>query len=170
MAVDVRLAQPADAEALDVLDRATWSSLSTPAPAPNASRAFFDENTRPEDVLVAMLDYRIVGYAKLGRATSLPASDHVCTISGIAVGHEHRGHGVGRRLVDAAVDQARARGARRLTLHVLAPNAAARRLYESVGFVVEGVQRDEFFVDGRYVDDVLMALDLMLPPEYDHSR
>ncbi len=43
---------------------------------------------------------------------------------------------------------------------MLGPNDAARALYESAGFVVEGIQRDEFFLDGRYVDDVLMALDL----------
>lgn len=30
----------------------------------------------------------------------------------------------------------------------------------SCGFVVEGVRRDEFLLDGRYVDDMLMARDL----------
>ena len=43
---------------------------------------------------------------------------------------------------------------------MLGHNDAALRLYESAGFVVEGVQRGEFFLDGEYVDDVLMALDL----------
>jgi RimJ/RimL family protein N-acetyltransferase len=67
---------------------------------------------------------------------------------------------VGRALIDAVAAEARAGGATRLTLRVLGPNAAARRLYESAGFVVEGVQRGEFLLDGEYVDDVLMALDL----------
>jgi RimJ/RimL family protein N-acetyltransferase len=40
---------------------------------------------------------------------------------------------------------------------VLGPNAAARALYESCGFTVEGVLREEFLLDGQYVDDVLMA-------------
>jgi len=40
---------------------------------------------------------------------------------------------------------------------VLGPNAAARRLYDSCGFVVEGVLRSEFHVDGEDIDDVLMA-------------
>jgi hypothetical protein len=35
------------------------------------------------------------------------------------------------------------------------------RLYESCGFRVEGVLREEFRIEGRYVDDVLMALDLL---------
>jgi ribosomal protein S18 acetylase RimI-like enzyme len=160
MDVRVRLAQPGDAEALETLDRATWSSMASPAPVPNGSWMFFDEKTSPEDVLVAILDGRIVGYAKLARATSLAASDHVRTINGLAVDDGVRRRGVGRALVEAAAAEARARGARRLTLRVLGPNVAARHLYESAGFVVEGIQRDEFFVDGRYVDDVLMALDL----------
>ena len=46
------------------------------------------------------------------------------------------------------------------TLRVLGPNATARALYERAGFVVEGVLREEFHLDGRYVDDVLMARDL----------
>ena len=67
---------------------------------------------------------------------------------------------MGKGLLVAAIEEARARGARRLTLRVLGHNDAARRLYESAGFVVEGVQRGEFFLDGEYRDDVLMALDL----------
>jgi ribosomal protein S18 acetylase RimI-like enzyme len=84
----------------------------------------------------------------------------VLTVNGIAVDPGHRRAGVGRALIDAAAAEARARGARRLTLRVLGPNDGARRLYESAGFVVEGVQRDEFLLEGEYVDDVLMALDL----------
>jgi ribosomal protein S18 acetylase RimI-like enzyme len=49
-----------------------------------------------------------------------------------------RGHGVGRALFRAAVDEARRQGARRITLRVLGHNTPARKLYESEGFVVEG--------------------------------
>ena len=65
--------------------------------------------------------------------------------------------GVGRRLAEACIEQARSRGARKLSLRVLGGNVAARRLYESCGFTVEGVLCEEFFLGGRYVDDVLMA-------------
>lgn len=34
---------------------------------------------------------------------------------------------------------------------------AARRLYESCGFIAEGILREEYFLDGRYADDVLMT-------------
>jgi RimJ/RimL family protein N-acetyltransferase len=40
---------------------------------------------------------------------------------------------------------------------VLGTNSTARRLYSRCGFVEEGVLRAEFLLDGRYVDEVLMA-------------
>jgi len=45
-----------------------------------------------------------------------------------------RGRGVGRRVMELAEDVARRLGARDLELHVFAPNARARRLYESLGY------------------------------------
>ena len=55
---------------------------------------------------------------------------------------------------------ARGQGRRKLTLRVLGGNDGARRLYESRGFVIEGTLRGAFLLDGDYVDDHLMALDL----------
>jgi hypothetical protein len=51
----------------------------------------------------------------------------------------------------------------KVTLRVLGHNVGARRLYERCGFVPEGVLRGEFLLEGRYVDDVLMACDLVAP-------
>jgi ribosomal protein S18 acetylase RimI-like enzyme len=47
-----------------------------------------------------------------------------------------RGHGLARPLVAAAVDWARNRRARTVTLRVARDNAAARSVYESLGFAV----------------------------------
>jgi ribosomal protein S18 acetylase RimI-like enzyme len=85
---------------------------------------------------------------------------HVLMIQGLAVAPAKQRLGVGRALIDAAIAECYRRGIRRLTLRVLGPNEAARRLYESAGFVVEGVMRGEFLVAGEYVDDVAMALEL----------
>jgi RimJ/RimL family protein N-acetyltransferase len=45
-------------------------------------------------------------------------------------------------------------------IRALGPNLPARALYESCGFATEGILRELFFLDGHYVDDVIMALDL----------
>ena len=159
--IDVRRATSADERALATLDRATWTTLTSPAPPPpEPDWSFFSEKVDIRDVLVAELDGEVAGYVRLGPATPLAASDHVLMIRGIAVDPAFQRRGVGRALMDAAAAEARARGARRLTLRVLAHNEGAVRLYEQCGFEVEGVMRGEFFLDGNYVDDMLMALDL----------
>ncbi len=159
--IEVRSATSADERALAVLDRATWTTVTSPAPVPpEPDWRFFNEKVDIRDVIVAVVDGEVAGYVRLGRATPLAASDHVLMINGLAVDPAQQRRGVGRALLDAAVAEARGRGVRRLTLRVLAHNEAAQRLYESAGFVVEGIQREEFLLDGRYVDDVLMALDL----------
>ena len=149
----IRPAIPDDEGALRSLDRSTWSSLSSPAPLPPPDRPF-----ELHGVLVSELADGIAGYVKIGPVLPIPASAHVLEIKGLSVAPAHRRHGIARALMHAAIAQARAAGAERITLRVLGHNAAARDLYASCGFEVEGVLRAFFRLDGRYVDDVLMTL------------
>jgi ribosomal protein S18 acetylase RimI-like enzyme len=149
----IRPAQADDAVAIAELDAATWSFDVTPSPRSSVPSSI-------DGMLVAEEGGEIVGYVALGRPTRLESNQHVADIRGLAVAPGHQGRGLGRALVQAALAAARSRGARKVTLRVLGPNTAARALYESCGFVVEGVLRDEFLLEGRYVDDVLMARDL----------
>lgn len=153
----VRQARPEDEPRLRDIDAATWTAGVSPAPPPSADAAFFGERIAPADVLVAETGRVIAGYAALGQSRLLASHSHVLQIRGLAVHPARQRCGVGRRLVEACIEQARSRGARKLSLRVLGGNVAARRLYESCGFTVEGVLREEFFLGGRYVDDVLMA-------------
>lgn len=57
-------------------------------------------------------------------------------VAGLAVVPEQRGRGRGRELMSALLGRARGAGLRRLSLEVLTPNSAARRLYEGAGMRV----------------------------------
>jgi ribosomal protein S18 acetylase RimI-like enzyme len=151
----IRPARPADEPILRRLDRSTWSTIHSPAPMPAPDHPF-----ELDGVLVAELADGIVGYVKLGQPLPIEASRHVIEIKGLTVSPAHRRRGVGRALMQAAIRAATEAGARRLTLRVLSHNQDARSLYTACGFEVEGVLRDYFRLDGRYVDDVLMALAL----------
>ncbi|MDL2079175.1 GNAT family N-acetyltransferase [Streptomyces sp. GXMU-J15] len=154
----IRIARLADEQDLARLDRDTWSTLHAVTPRPQPPyRPFFDERHLPEDFLVAELDGCVAGYIRIVPPTPLASNAHVQQIQGLAVTESARGRGVGRALIRAAVEEARRRGARRLTLRVLGHNTPARKLYESEGFVVEGVLPEEFCLDGTYVDDVVMG-------------
>ena len=49
-------------------------------------------------------------------------------------------------------------GLHRISLQVYAHNARAQRVYEKLGFVREGVQRESYFRDGRYHDTLMMGI------------
>lgn len=49
-------------------------------------------------------------------------------------------------------------GIRKITLGVVAKNAPAVRLYESLGFQVEGVYKKHGFYEGEYLDLIRMAI------------
>lgn len=154
--VVVRPATAADLPRLHAIDLATRSTRSSPA---DPSRLADPERFRADlpNLLVAVVDGTVQALALLGRPSPLRSNDHVVMLQGLDVHPEVQRRGVGRRVLAAVLDEARRRGARRVTLRVLAPNEPARRLYASMGFVVEGVLVGEFVLGGVEVDDVLMA-------------
>ncbi|MGW3625342.1 N-acetyltransferase family protein [Streptomyces sp. NPDC000880] len=159
----IRPALRTDEEALGELDRDTWSSLHAvqPRPTPPYDRFFDLRHRLPEDFLVAEdADGTVIGYIRLIPPTPLACNQHVRQIQGLAVADRARGRGTGRALLRAAFAEARRQGAVRITLRVLGHNRPARALYESEGFAVEGVLPGEFYLDGQYVDDVMMGRSL----------
>lgn len=76
--------------------------------------------------MVALVDGGVVaGYVQLKQTSPVTSHEHVLLINGLAVHPEHQRRGFGRRLVEAAVEEARRRGARKLSLRVLDPNTGA---------------------------------------------
>ncbi|MDA0168235.1 GNAT family N-acetyltransferase [Solirubrobacter taibaiensis] len=152
----IRRAIDRDERVLRRMDRAQWSTLHSPAPARVGP---FDI----EGALVYEIDHELAGYVQTGPLWEIPAVAHVREIRGLLVDPRFRGRGIGRALLEAAIEQAELDGVRKLTLRVLSHNEPARALYAACGFEVEGVSRGLFFLDGVYVDDVLLALDLTTP-------
>lgn len=67
------------------------------------------------------------------------------------------GRGIGRRLLEQAITQARGiDGLRHLNLTVLADNHGARHLYRSAGFVDFANEPDAVFADGGYRNELQM--------------
>jgi len=149
----IRHALAADDADLMRIDRRSWRWFVGPR-APGTDRFF--ASSRPDDVLVAEVDHVPVGYVKLGRRTDLPSNRHVLQIHGLAVDPYFRRAGIGQALIGHAIEEARRRGASKVWLFVLEPNAAARALYLRCGFELVGVLRDEFRLEEHSVDDMLM--------------
>jgi RimJ/RimL family protein N-acetyltransferase len=159
----IRRATPGDAAALVKLGRAVSSEpegwLITDHDWRNVGeeRRYLRATRRSPHaaVFVAENENGIVGRLSLAR-DSHPASPHVADL-GLMVAVGHRRRGIGRALLERAVEWAREVGVEKLELHVFPHNEPAIRLYERFGFVREGLRRGHYRRGGELVDAVLMA-------------
>jgi ribosomal protein S18 acetylase RimI-like enzyme len=79
-------------------------------------------------------------------------------VLGVALLPALRGQGLGRRLIERTLQAARSFGLSRVELSVRENNRNAIALYRKLGFVTEGVKRKALKIDGRFENQVLMAL------------
>ena len=100
----------------------------------------------------------VVGRLSVGRDPH-PASHHVADL-GLMVAESHRRQGVGRALLEAAVDWARSHGVSKLELHVFPHNEGAIALYDRFGFEREGYRKRHYRRPDGYVDAILMAYEV----------
>lgn len=119
---------------------------------------FFSERLGGSAVFGAFQDSEIVGIAGLligeGRKEA-----HKALLVGMYVRPSARNAGVGRRLAETIIEFARPR-VELIQLAVVSDNKPARRLYERLGFLEYGLERNALKQDGHYYDEVLMAKDL----------
>ena len=163
MSFDVRRARPGDAAALVELAEAVASEPEGWLVTEGAWRSVGEERRylrtighHPHAaVFVAEEDGRVIARLSLARDPH-PASSHVADV-GLMVAVSHRRRGIGRALLEAAVEWARGAGVRKLELHVFPYNEPALALYEAFGFLREGVRKSHYRRGGRDLDAVLMA-------------
>lgn len=145
----LRTATPEDLGAIMALERA---SFPTDAWSESAMRS---ELASPHGrYIVIEQGGAIAGYAGL-RAV---AGSHDGDIQTIAVAAASRGHGWGRALLTALIEEAERRGVRDLFLEVRADNPVAQALYGSEGFVEIG--RRPHYYQPDDVDAIVMQADL----------
>ena len=87
---------------------------------------------------------------------------HKGTMVAVYVSPDWRAARLGRKLIERIIAHAQALGVM-LQCTVTAENVAARRLYHSLGFQPYGLERDALCVDGRFLDEELLVLDLRHP-------
>jgi GNAT superfamily N-acetyltransferase len=109
-------------------------------------------------ILFARLDRKIVGTCAL-----IPRDPRTVELAKMAVTESARGRQIGRRLALAAIDKARALGARRIVLQTSPKLAPALGLYRSLGFVIDPNDHEG---PARYARPTFgMKLDLSRNPE-----
>ena len=106
--------------------------------------------------VVAVSGGRVLGWCDINRHF-FPSHSHGGSL-GMGIISGYRGQGLGRLLIEDALDKARKGGFVRVELSVHADNFPAIALYQKVGFVSEGVHRRSVLIDGHFIDTISMAV------------
>ena len=113
----------------------------------------------PGLILGGFVDDRLVGIAGMVVEPRVKTR-HKGFIYTVYVDQAFRGLGLAAALMEAAITAAREAGLRFVTLTVAVGNDGARRIYERMGFRTFGIEPRGLLVDGEFVDEEMMVLDL----------
>ena len=130
----VRLAGPGDAAVIGRLLYDFNREFDEPAPEPAALAERLRQLMAGGETLVVLGGEGPDGLAVLRFRAAIWSSGLECYLAELYVTPPRRGHGLGRALMEAALSEARRRGADTMDIGVDEPDHVARSLYESLGF------------------------------------
>lgn len=138
-----------------VVDELHWLGTEPPVDRDAQRQRFLEPIESPANgaSLVAVAGDQVIGHVRIH------VEPYKVAGLGMMVDAQWRGRGVGRALVQGAIQAARDLGAHKLELQVWPHNQAARRLYLTNGFVEEGLLRRQYRRrNGELWDAVMMGL------------
>jgi ribosomal protein S18 acetylase RimI-like enzyme len=131
---EVRRAQPADADRIGRLLHDVHTEFDEFSPGAQAVAERVRNLLADGEISVLVAGADPVGLAVLRFRPSLWKAALECYLEELYVVPDRRGEGIGRALMDAAIDVARHEGADDMSLATGEDDVAARALYESLGF------------------------------------
>lgn len=130
----MRLAGPADAEDIGRLLHDFNSEYDEPTPGPRALAERVGRLLAGDGFEVLLAGDGPDGLAVLRFRAAIWDEAPECYLAELYVAPAKRGRGLGRSLMEAALDLARQRGATHIDLNTAETDVPARALYESLGF------------------------------------
>lgn len=107
---------------------------------------------------VACVNDEVVGWVHL-KHMDLEKLAHTAEFT-LGVLEEYRGHGIGSHLLERGLEWAGKQGLEKIYNAVPETNETAIEFLESRGFEVEAVRENHYKLNGKYVDEVMMAKQL----------
>jgi ribosomal protein S18 acetylase RimI-like enzyme len=130
----VRRADSDDAAVIGRLLHDFNREFDEPTPAPGALAERLRQLIEGGETVVLLTGDGPDGLAVLRFRAAIWSSGLECYLAELYVRPSSRGRGLGRAIMEAALREARLRGADTMDIGVDEPDLVARRLYESIGF------------------------------------
>lgn len=151
--MEVRLIQPGDYGQVLNIENNIWNASNTPAVLSEMSLEELEESLKNRGKAVAVEETEVLGFIDFSPFFKGPAGSLNWYI-GIGVKPEAERRGAGTELLSWLKQHAKNEGIRKISLRVLSTNRQAIPFYERNGFEKESHFRREFYIDGKFVDDL----------------
>jgi ribosomal protein S18 acetylase RimI-like enzyme len=148
---------PSFRETLDAVAREQKFLSFLEAPPLEQMRHFVLNNIKEgHPQFVVLVDEEIAGWCDVLPNFRRTVYAHWGTL-GMGLLPKYRGQGIGRKLMQRALDAALAFGLTRIELTVRETNVNAIAFYKNFGFETEGLHRKAVCIEGRYENTLSMA-------------
>jgi len=119
---------------------------------------FIESSIKNDNQYLIVAEYkgRIIGNLNFSSGTK-PRISHTGEF-GLSVAKEFWGNGIGEELIKNLIQWAKEDGKiTKINLQVKEENEKAKKLYEKMGFEVEGLIKRTFLIDGKYYNSYFMG-------------
>ena len=153
--VSIRKAVPEDLPAITgIYNEAILTTTATSDTEPKTAEermSWFQAHDNRHPILVAVVDDKVVGWASLSRWSERPAYDDTGETS-FYVKVEYRGRGIGRRLKETIIEEARRLRYHTIIARVAGESEISLHLNEEFGFVHVGTMKEVGRKFGKLLD------------------
>jgi L-amino acid N-acyltransferase YncA len=160
-AIHIRPAEPHDVQAItDIYNEAILTTTATFDTEPKSltdRQQWLASHDERHPVIVAVVDGKVVGWSSITKYSDRPAYDDMGETS-FYVSSAYRGRGIGRRLKEATIADAKRLGFHSLLVRVAEGSEASLHLNRSVGFVDVGTLKEAGRKFGRLLDVHILQL------------
>jgi phosphinothricin acetyltransferase len=155
----IRRAEPRDLESITAIyNDSVLNSVATFDTEPKTvddRTSWFEEHGPRHPILVAESDGIVAGWISLSEWSDRCAYSDTAEVS-LYVAQESRGKGIGKKLLDAALNEGRQAGLHTIVSRIAGGNETSVRLHEAFGFKHIGVMKEVGRKFGKLIDVYLM--------------
>ena len=154
--MEIRKIEPRDFARVAQLENENWTAESTPIIMNSSAESIMDRVLKGMNYLLATENGKIVAILDYNQRHALVAERKVIAFGLMTIKNQRR-KGIAQRLIQYFLELAKKEGYRKISIEVLSTNSPAIHFYEKLGFICEGRQKAEFYLNDHYVDNLFYA-------------
>lgn len=154
--MEIRKIEPRDFAIVAQLENENWLQSSTPVIIDSTAEKIIDKLSKGVRYYLAVENGEILAVLDFQEKYPFPSGAQTL-LFGLMVKKEERHKGIGQALIHFLIELAQKENYKKISMAALGSNPQALHFYEKLGFILEGKQSKEFFINEQWVDNYWYA-------------